>query len=102
MPDSYGVCFTTVGRGRRVRWERPSIMTAFITTKPSSNSTGKYVRDMVSEKLREKFHKSRRRKTIRAAEAEQAQRKRQVPASRLQEKGKPRTSSRHVAIFCRD
>jgi hypothetical protein len=55
MPDSYGVCFTAVGRGRRVRWDNTSIITAFATTKPRSNSTGKYVRATALQ-LREKFH----------------------------------------------
>src|SRR6185503_7292775 len=62
MPDSYGVCFTGVGRERMVRCERSSIMTALATTNPISSRTGRYDRPMTLRKLREKFHKSPRRK----------------------------------------
>jgi len=40
------VSFTGDGRGRSVRWESPSIITAFMTTKPSRSRTGKYVWSM--------------------------------------------------------
>src|SRR5204862_354684 len=85
MPDSYGACFTAVGRGRMVRWERPSMSTAFITTKPNSNNTGKYVRDMASQ-LREKFHKSAAEETYRGSErgtstAERGRRKQNSPGT---------------------
>ena len=56
MPDSYGVCFTGVGRERMVRCESASIITALTTTKPSSSRTGKYVRRHGVSRLREKFH----------------------------------------------
>src|SRR5689334_12196287 len=49
MPDSYAICLTGVGRGRIVRWDNASIMTAFAATNPTSMRIGKYSRPIVSQ-----------------------------------------------------
>jgi hypothetical protein len=44
MPDSYGFCFTGVGRERIVSAEIATIMMALAMTNPNNIRTGKYAR----------------------------------------------------------